>query len=83
MSYQVLVSKKVAKQIEKIPDPDYTRIKKSILDLGIKPRPAGCKKLEGREGYRIRQGNYRIIYDIQERIKIVAILDVGNRKEIY
>lgn len=83
MSYQVLVSKKVAKQIEKIPDPDYIRIKNSILDLGLNPRPAGCKKLEGRDGYRIRQGNYRIIYDIQDKIKVVAVLDVGNRKEIY
>ncbi len=83
MPYQVLISKKVAKHIEKIPDPDYTRIKNSILDLGNNPRPVGCKKLEGRDGYRIRQGNYRIIYDIKDKVKIVAILDVGDRKEIY
>ena len=80
--YQVLISKRVAKQIEKIKEPDYSRIKKGILDLAINPSPAGFKKLEGRAAYRIRQGNYRIIYDIKDKVRIVDILDVCDRKEI-
>ncbi|WP_428668560.1 type II toxin-antitoxin system RelE family toxin [Runella sp.] len=64
-------------------EPDYSRIKKEIPDLAINPRPVGFKKLEGRVAYRIRQGNYRIIYDIRDKVRIVDILDVGDRKEIY
>ena len=81
--YQVLISKRVAKQIEKINEPDYSRIKKGILDLAVNPRPVGFKKLEGRAAYRIRQGNYRIIYDIKDKVRIVDILDVGDLKENY
>ena len=81
--YQVIISKKVAKQIEKIFEPDYTKIKDSILELAANPRPEGSKKLEGTTAYRIRQGNYRIIYDIEDKIRIVAILEVGHRKDIY
>jgi mRNA interferase RelE/StbE len=51
--------------------------------MGANPRPHGCKKLKGREGYRIRVGNYRIIYDIFDRELIVDVIAVGDRKDIY
>jgi len=54
-----------------------------MLALENDPRPPGCKKLKGRLGYRIRVGDYRIIYEIQDKILLVTVLDVGNRSEIY
>ena len=71
------------KQLEKIPEPDYSRVKNSINDLAKNPRPLGFKKLKGRTGYRIRQGNYRVVYDINDHILTVFILAVGHRKDIY
>lgn len=68
---------------KKIPEPDNNRIKTAILALTINPRPSDAKKLKGRSGYRIRQGNYRIIYDINDSILTVFILDAGHRKDIY
>ena len=66
--YQILIEKQVQKQLEKIPEPDYSRVKTLINSLAINPRPAGCKKLQGRQGYRVRQGNYRIVYEIKDYI---------------
>ena len=81
--YKVLIEKNAQRQLEKIPEPDYTRVKEAILDLANNPRPHGCKKLKGREGYRIRQGNYRIIYEIYDNVLTVLVLAAGHRKDIY
>ena len=54
-----------------------------MLSLESNPRPLGCKKLKGREAYRIRVGNYRIIYEIEDKILKVIVIDVSDRKEIY
>jgi mRNA interferase RelE/StbE len=81
--YQLLIGKQVQKQLEKIPEPDYSRLKKSILNLAENPRPTGCKKLKGRNGYRIRQGDYRIIYEINDHVLTVYVLATGHRKDIY
>ena len=56
---------------------------KAILNLANNPRPQGCIKLKGREGYRIRKGDYRIIYDIYDKILIVEIIAIGNRRDVY
>ena len=81
--YQLLIEKQVQKQLEKIPSPNYQRVKKAIKDLAKNPRPEGYKKLKGRPGYRIRQGNYRIVYEINDQILTVYILAAGHRKDIY
>ena len=81
--YQLLVEKQVQKQLERIPEPDYSRIKAAILSLAHTPRPHGYKKLKGRDGYRVRQGNYRVVYDIKDRVLTVLILAVDNRKDVY
>ncbi len=62
--YQVRIERKAQKKLKKIPNPYYSKIKSAILDLAYEPRPVGCKKLKGREGYRIRVADYRIIYEI-------------------
>lgn len=81
--YQVLLTKRARKQLERIPEPDYSRIKKCMYDLAQNPRPAGCKKMKGRESYRIRQGDYCILYEIHDHVLMFNILAAGHRKDIY
>ena len=83
MTYKISILRRAQKQLARIPASDYKKIKQSILDLAHNPRPAGSKKLKGRPGWRIRQGNYRVIYEIQDDQLIVLVLDIGNRKDIY
>jgi mRNA interferase RelE/StbE len=83
MTYKILIRRKAQKQLTKIPARDYKKVKQVILDLANDPRPPGSKKLKGRPGWRIRLGNYRVIYEIQDDKLIIIVLDVGNRKDIY
>ena len=62
--YKIRIEKTVQKALEKINEPYYSKIKTAILNLAKNPRPAGYKKLKGRDGFRIRVADYRIIYDI-------------------
>ena len=59
------------------------QIKKAILNLGNNPRPSGFKKLKGRDAYRIRVADYRIIYEILDEILLIDVIDLGHRKNIY
>ena len=83
MIYSLNFSKKALKELEKIKDPFYSNIKAAITDLTNDPRPQGYKKLKGREGYRVRIGNYRIIYDIFDNELIIDIITLGHRKDVY
>jgi mRNA interferase RelE/StbE len=81
--YSLFIEKAVYKQLKSIPEKDYIKIMNSIAKLSKTPRPYGCKKLKGRLGYRIREGNYRIIYEINDNILTVSVILVGDRKNIY
>ena len=81
--YKLFIEKSVFKLLKNIPERDYKRIIASISTLANNPRPHGCKKLKGRPGYRIREGNYRIIYEINDKILTVTVIGAGDRKEIY
>lgn len=81
--YQVFIEKKVAKYLATIHEPDYSKLKSSILSLASDPRPPGYKKLKGRLAYRIRQGDYRIIYEIQDKHLKIYIVTIGHRKDVY
>ena len=81
--YQIRIEKAVLKTLEKINEPYYSKIKAAILSLAQNPRPPGCKKLKGRDGFRIRVNNYRIIYEIFDDILHVDVIDMGHRKDIY
>lgn len=83
MAYQVTLKKRALKALEDINEPYYSKIKEAIYSLADNPRPAGCKKLKGRDGYRIRVADYRIIYEIQDSILLVDVVDLGHRKDIY
>jgi len=83
VAYTVQLTKNVEKDLDKLPDHIVYPILERIADLANNPRPKGCKKLKGRNGYRIRQGNYRIIYEIFDNELVVVIIAVGHRKDIY
>ena len=83
MSYTVLIERSAQKQLAKISSPYFEAISEKIQLLEKDPRPPGCKKLTGRESWRIRVGDYRIIYNISDRVLEVIVIDIGNRKEIY
>ena len=81
--YSITIRKNAIKFLESVDEPDYTKIKTSISLLAENPRPSGCKKLKNRDAYRIRQGNYRIIYEILDAILTVDVIAIGHRKNIY
>jgi len=83
MAYRITLRKRAVKALEKIDEPYYSNIKRAIYSLADNPRPQGCKKLKGRDGYRIRVAHYRIIYDIFDDILLVDVIDLGHRKDIY
>lgn len=83
MVYQVFIRKRAVKVLETIKEPYYSSLKIAILRLSQNPRPTGYIKLKGRNAFRIRVSNYRVIYEIRDNELIVEVIDVGHRKEIY
>lgn len=83
MIYSVRIKRSAQKSLARISRTHQDSIIEEIRGLEIEPRPSGCKKLSGREAWRIRVGNYRIIYEIQDRELIVVVVLVGHRSEIY
>jgi len=83
--YQVSISKEALKELRQLPKQSVIVIHKSIDNLSQEPRPVGCKKLKGTKEslWRIRVGNYRIIYSVDDIIRIVEVRDIGHRKNIY
>jgi mRNA interferase RelE/StbE len=82
-SYELVFKKSVAKDLRAFPGADIKRIMQRIRELAENPRPPGCEKLSGAERYRVRQGVYRIIYEIQDNILKVVVVKVGHRREVY
>ena len=84
MSYRVILPKPVQKQLNNLPQKIRSRLLAEIRLLGDNPRPDGVKKLKGYEDtYRIRVGNYRVIYEIKDREMIVLVLSGVHRKDAY
>ncbi|GAA4811106.1 hypothetical protein GCM10011365_18720 [Marinicella pacifica] len=81
--YKLVFKKSVAKDLRPIPNKDVARILQRIESLRENPRPIGCEKLSGQERYRIRQGVYRIIYEVTEKQLIVTVVKIGHRKQVY
>jgi mRNA interferase RelE/StbE len=81
--YTVYLSKKARKELDKLSDSMAKPILLAIAKLSEDPRPNGCKKLRGREGYRIRIGSYRVIYEVFDGQLIVDVIALGHRKDIY
>jgi mRNA interferase RelE/StbE len=82
-TYSVSLSKTAVRQLDRLPEETAETILKAIHRLAENPRPHGVKKLKGREGYRIRRGDFRIIYDIYDRQLVIEVIAIGHRKDVY
>lgn len=82
-SYELVFKKSVAKDLRQFPKADVKRILQRIRSLVEDPRPPGCEKLSGEERYRVRQGVYRIVYEIDDRVLLVLVVKVGHRRDVY
>ena len=82
--FEVLIKRSAVKEIESIPrKKDRQHVVGRIRQLADDPRPPGCRKLSGRDRYRIRRGPYRIVYAIEDERLIVYVVKVGHRRDVY
>ncbi len=82
-SYELVFKKSVAKDLRSIPKKDVARILQRIEALRDDPRREGCVKLSAQERYRVRQGVYRIVYEIREKELVVMVVKIGHRSAVY
>ena len=82
-SYRVVIPKSVQKELDRLPDDVLRRILARLAQLETVPRPADVKKLKGRDAWRMRVGDYRVIYEIHDRQLQILVITVGHRREVY
>jgi len=83
MSYAIYILRRAQKELAQLPSNSYTRVRDAVRDLGGNLWPRGCRKLAGRDAWRIRIGNYRVIYEIDDIRKVITVVHVGHRRDIY
>jgi mRNA interferase RelE/StbE len=83
LSYQVQIERRAQKNLARIAEPDRSRLIEAIRGLADEPRPQGSKKLSGRGGWRVRVGDYRILYDIHDAQLVVLVVTLGHRRDVY
>jgi len=83
VKYTVLILRGAQKELAQLSTESYGRVRDAIRELAINPRPPGCLKLTGREGWRIRVGDYRVVYEIDDKERTVTVLHVGHRRDVY
>ena len=82
--YELLIKPSALRELEAVRSKqDRRRIARRINALGAEPRPSGCEKLSGQARYRIRQGDYRVVYEVDDQRRIVTIVKVGHRRDVY
>lgn len=81
--YELVFKKSVARDLRDISPKDIARILKCFDSIAENPRGPGCEKLSGQDRYRVRQGVYRIIYEIRDDVLVVTVVRVGHRREVY
>jgi Cytotoxic translational repressor of toxin-antitoxin stability system len=83
MAHSIEVKPSADKVIDGLAEKARVRILKAIRGLAINPRPTGCKKLKSTDLYRIRVGDYRVIYEIHDDVLVVLVIKVGHRQDVY
>lgn len=83
VSYRVTIQRAASKALGRIEHRQRHRLEETITALGVDPRPHGCRKLSGAEGWRVRVGDYRIVYVIDDGVRVVDVRHVGHRRDIY
>ena len=81
-SYSVLIKRSAAGELEALPKKDRPRVAGRIGALAAEPRPPGCEKLSGNDKFRIRQGDYRIVYAVDDVARTVVVVKVAHRREV-
>lgn len=81
--YRITFKKSVAKDLRVIPKNDIKKILSKVDTLAVNPRGEGCIKLSGQENYRVRQGLYRIVYEIKDDVLVVNVVKVAHRSQVY
>jgi mRNA interferase RelE/StbE len=82
-SYRLLIKPSAVKELEALPAKDRRRIVPRIEGLASEPRPHGCEKLSGLEQYRVRQGGYRVVYGVDDDARVVIVVKIGHRRDVY
>ena len=82
-SYRLLIKPSAAKELRALPANDRKRVVTKIEGLASDPRPPGTEKLSGAEKYRLRQGDYRVLYSVDDSRKILVIVKIGHRRDVY
>ncbi len=83
MSYNITIKRRAIKSLENLHDKNYQSVRDAIRKLAENPRPNGCLKLKDRDGYPIRIGVYRVIYQINDKDEKITVIDIGHRRDIY
>jgi mRNA interferase RelE/StbE len=81
--YKLTIKSTAEKELSKIPKKILRQVVTKIQNLADEPRPMGAEKLSGEEKYRIRQGDYRIVYSIDDKLRVIDVVRVGHRREVY
>ncbi|MFQ5705052.1 MAG: type II toxin-antitoxin system RelE/ParE family toxin [Gemmatimonadales bacterium] len=82
-NYRLQIKPSAAKEIEGVPLKDRRRIVRRIAALAKHPRPSGCEKLSGQDKYRVRQGDYRILFTVSDEELTVVVVKIGHRRDVY
>jgi mRNA interferase RelE/StbE len=82
-SYSLQIKPAAAKELEALPKKDRQRVVARIRVLANDPRPQGCEKLTGQDLYRVRQGEYRILYTVADAAHLIVVFKIGHRREVY
>jgi mRNA interferase RelE/StbE len=82
--YEVLIERRAERDLDRLPSDIFTRVQSALLNLAKQPRPPGCRKLTGSQNdWRVRVGDYRIVYAIDDHACVVHINRVRHRREVY
>ena len=82
-SYKVLIKRSAAKELEGLPPKIRRQVAAKVAGLAVTPRPPGGERLSGQEKYRIRQGDYRVLYAIDDRAETVTVVTIGHPRDVY
>jgi mRNA interferase RelE/StbE len=83
LTYALFIERRAQRSLSRIVAKDRDRISGAIRRLADEPRPRGVKKLSGRDAWRIRVGDYRVLYEIHDERLVILVVDIGHRREIY
>jgi mRNA interferase RelE/StbE len=83
VTYSISILRRAQKELSRLPSSPYEQVRDAIRALSFNPRPLGCEKLVARQGWRLKIGDYRVIYEIDDKGKALEILHIGHRRDVY